>query len=155
MSIFGAYCSHKPFYYFHELPSPIYGAESWILGSFLLWPGIISDSQSWALELRAINKELKIWLISIVSLPSASILSWLVGPSLLLLNTSCAVVLGQEVCELLQFDWLDRLTFDHSNWMGKRTSYLVGRLGEDSLLPEVRGQVTVCLSNGSAGCLCW
>merc|ERR1719483_891382 len=40
------------------------------------------------------------------------------------------VVLRQEVCELL-----------------------VGRLGEDSLLPEVGGEVTVGLGNGSVGCL--
>merc|ERR1712168_675523 len=64
------------------------------------------------------------------SLSSAPILSWLVGPSLLLLNTSSAVVLRQEVCELL-----------------------VGRLGEDSLLPEVGCEVTVGLSNGGVGCL--
>merc|ERR1711934_301383 len=65
-----------------------------------------------------------------ISSPSASILSWLVSPSLLLLNPSSAVVLRQEVGELL-----------------------VGRLGEDGLLPEVGGQVTVGLSNGSVGCL--
>merc|ERR1712037_639067 len=57
-------------------------------------------------------------------------LSWLVSPRLLLLNTSGAVVLRQEVSELL-----------------------VGRLGEDSLLPEVGGEVTVGLGNGSIGCL--
>merc|ERR1719400_1498194 len=51
-------------------------------------------------------------------------------PSLLLLNTSGAVVLRQEVSELL-----------------------VGRLGEDSLLPEVGGEVTVGLGNGGVGCL--
>merc|ERR1719495_2497351 len=57
-------------------------------------------------------------------------LSRLVSPRLLLLNTSGAVVLSQEVSELL-----------------------VGRLGEDSLLPEVRGEVTVGLGDGSIGCL--
>ena len=40
--------------------------------------------------------------------------------------------------------------------MSKKVSYLVGRLGEDSLLPEVRGEVTVGLGNGGVGCLgCW
>ena len=34
--------------------------------------------------------------------------------------------------------------------------YLVGRLGEDGLLPEVGGEVTVGLGNGGVGCLgCW
>merc|ERR1719222_304610 len=57
-------------------------------------------------------------------------ISWLVSPSLLLLNPSSAVVLRQEVGELL-----------------------VGRLCEDGLLPEVGGKVAVGLGNGSVGCL--
>ena len=39
------------------------------------------------------------------------------------------------------------------NHVKKRTEYLVGRLGEDSFLPEVGSQVAVGLSNGSVGCL--
>merc|ERR1719222_584206 len=57
-------------------------------------------------------------------------ISWLVSPSLLLLNPSSAVVLRQEVGELL-----------------------VGRLCEDGLLPEVGGKVAVGLGNGGVGCL--
>ena len=34
-----------------------------------------------------------------------------------------------------------------------RMLYLVGRLGEDGLLPEVRGKVAVGLGNGGVGCL--
>ena len=45
----------------------------------------------------------------------------------------------------------DRLTFDHSTWMEKRTSYLVRRLGEDGLLPEVGGEVAVGLGDGGVG----
>merc|ERR1740128_1272376 len=60
----------------------------------------------------------------------ASFLSWLVSPGFLLLNTGSAVVLRQEVGELL-----------------------VGRLGEDGLLPEVGGKVAVGLGDGSVGCL--
>ena len=86
------------------------------------------------------------------SLSSAPILSWLVGPSLLLLNTSSAVVLCQEVRELLQIKCFKpsplKITFKQDGML-----YLVGRLGEDSLLPEVRGEVTVGLGNGSIGCL--
>ena len=33
----------------------------------------------------------------------------------------------------------------------KIESCLVGRLGEDGLLPEVRGEIAVGLSNGSVG----
>merc|ERR1740128_1634386 len=60
----------------------------------------------------------------------ASFLSWLVSPGFLLLNTGSAVVLRQEVGELL-----------------------VGRLGEDGLLPEVGGKVAVGLGDGGVGCL--
>ena len=71
-----------------------------ILCWFLLWPGFIPDSQLWAPELWANmgSENLK----TKISSPSASILSWLVSPSLLLLNPSSAVVLRQEVGELLQ-----------------------------------------------------
>ena len=51
---------------------------------------------------------------------------------LLFLDRSPGVVLGQVVCKLL-----------------------VWRLGEDSLLPQIRGQVAVCVGNScisSLGC---
>ena len=102
--------SYKSIFFYQKLP--ICGMELRMFGSFLLWPGFIPDSQSWAIELWAINREkLKSQIIFFSSLPSASTLSWLVSPGLLLLNTSGAVVLRQEVCELLQLCWFRHIDF--------------------------------------------
>ena len=37
------------------------------LAAFVLWPGFIPDSESWALELRAIDKELKAGVSDIIA----------------------------------------------------------------------------------------
>ena len=63
------------------------------------------------------------------------------------------MVLGKEVGELLEVESEWGVISKHFQPSGL---YLVGRLGEDGLLPEVGGEVTVGLGNGGVGCLgCW
>ena len=63
------------------------------------------------------------------------------------------MVLGKEVCELLKKIRNIRFSQSHEMEKIKIDSYscLVGRLGEDGLLPEIRSEIAVGLGDGGVG----
>lgn len=82
---------------------------------------------------NSVNKPLFQWLSLLHSI-SKPFCNWLSLVHLLFLSLSrlAGVVLGQVISELL-----------------------VWRLGEGSLLPQVRGQVRISVGNGNVGCFCY